>query len=171
MGYYKSLQRYYQNGCVLHPGKPPAWGEVNYKKYMQKQISDLGIKPGDVIAVEERWHSGTSTNTKGTVLSIDNNRIWILTQGKKIWKDRSNQKNVLIEYITKINKLEDAGPDFNICEADPDYKVKSIMYEEESRMGVFTKMLLYQQSVMKRQIFLKVCIRIDWQKVKLTNMW
>lgn len=123
MSYYESLQKYYQNGCVLHPGEHPVWGEVGYKKYMQKQISDMGIKPGDTIAVEEKWHYGKINQYKGTVLHIYDDRIWMLTQGKKVWKDRSNRKDIVIEYITKIDKLKSASPDFDIYEADPAYKV------------------------------------------------
>lgn len=160
MSYYESLQKYYQNGCVLHPGEPPAWGEVGYKKYMHKQISDMGIKPGDTIAVEEKWHYGATNQYEGIVLHIDDDRIWMLTKGKKVWKDRSNQKDVVVEYITKIEKIKDARPDFDIYEADPNYKVI-----EENDMEEF----LYSLDVKRTERFHKRISskfpQIDIQKV------
>lgn len=123
MNCYESLQKYYQNGCVLHPERPPMWGEVGYKKYIQKQISDMGIKPGDTVDVEEKWHHGVVNRYEGVVLHVYDDRIWILTKGKKVWKDRSNQKDVVVEYITRIEKIRDAKPDFDIYEIDQNYKV------------------------------------------------
>ena len=122
MNYYESLQQYYKNGCVLHPGQDPVWGEVGYEEFMKSQISDMKIKSGDVIRVEQKWNSGKTENYEGIVLQMYEDRFWLLTQGKKIWKDRSNVKDVIILYITKIEKIKDAAPDFDIQKADPNYK-------------------------------------------------
>ena len=160
MSYYESLQKYYQNGCVLHPGETPQWGEVGYKKYMQKQIFDMGIKSGDIIAVEEKWHNGAINQYEGIVLHINDDRIWMLIKGKKVWKDRSNQKDVVVEYITKIEKTKDARPDFDIYEADPNYKVI-----KENDMEEF----LYSLDVKRTESFQKRISskfpQIDIQKV------
>lgn len=119
MSYYESLQKYFENGCDLHPGIAPKWGEVGYKKYMQKKIKALEIKQGDRIRAVQKWHYGKIVELEGIVLHIYDDRIWLLTKGKAVWKNRTNQKDVVIEYLTEIEKLADADPDFDIIKADP----------------------------------------------------
>lgn len=122
MHYYESLQQYYENRCIMHPGTPPVWGEVGYKEFMKETIESLGIKPGDMISVEMKWHYGKIESYTGTVLRINDSCIHMLSQGNKVWKDMSNEKCIHIEYITRIEKLKDAKPDFDISKADPYYK-------------------------------------------------
>ena len=119
MNYYDSLKQYYKNGCVLHPGKPPVWGEVGYKQYMQDKIVDEGIKQGDVIRVTVKWPSGKSTTYTGIVLYIYDERIHMLSQGAKVWKDKKNLQDIVIKYVTEIEKVKDAEPEFDITKADP----------------------------------------------------
>lgn len=51
MNCYEKLRAYYQNGCVLHPGTPPEWGEVGYAEYVKEQIKAAGIEPGDLVKI------------------------------------------------------------------------------------------------------------------------
>ncbi len=136
MNYYESLRQYYQNGCVLHPGKPPVWGEVGYEEYMKKLISDMDINPGDTIKVEEKWSHGTIHKYEGIVLHIYDDRIYMLSQGKTVWKNKSNRKGIIIKYITSIEKIKNAKPDFDIYKADPDYK---FMQEHKNEDDEFWK--------------------------------
>ena len=120
--HYESLINYYKNGCVLHPGQIPAWGEVGYKEYIKKKIADMKIKSGDRIQVEQKNHDGTAINYEGILLHMYSDRFRILSKGRTVWKDRSNVKDVFFEYITSIEKIKDAGLDFDIYKADPNYK-------------------------------------------------
>jgi len=122
MKYYESLQNYFKNGCKLHPEKKPVWGEIGYEEYIKKQIAGMKIKSGDKIRVEQKWSSGTVESYEGTVLQISKHRFWILSKGKTVWKDKSNRKDIIIKYITKIEKIKEAGAEFDIYSADPDYK-------------------------------------------------
>lgn len=122
MSYYESLQNYYKNGRVLHLGKDSVWGEIGYEEYMKQKISDLGIKSGDVIKVEVKGNGRKVVNYEGIVLHMYKDRFHMLSKGKKIWKDKSNREDIIIRYITKIEKVKDAAKDFDIYEADPDYK-------------------------------------------------
>lgn len=120
--HYESLHQYYQNGCVLHPGTPPNWGEIGYESYMKEKIKEADIKPGDTISVEMKWHYGKVETYTGAVLHIYDTDIYMLSQGNKVWKDKNNEKRIIIRYITKIEKLKDAKQDFDIFKADPYYK-------------------------------------------------
>ena len=132
MNYYEALKQYFNNGCVLHPDKPPIWGEVHYEEYIRQKIKEMGIKPGDVIRVEEKYPGKMIKIHQGVILSISDIEIRLLTQGKRIWKDRSNQKYVIINYITSINKLKDGAPMFDILKVDPFYSIPDREKETES---------------------------------------
>lgn len=123
MSYYESLQEYFNNGCVLHPGTPPKWGEAGYAEYIRNKITKMGIKAGDVIRVEEKWHNGTCNRYEGIVLHIYKDRLYMLSHGNKVWKDHSNRKDVVFGDITEIEKIKEAKPDFDIYKTDPGYKI------------------------------------------------
>lgn len=119
MNCYEKLRAYYQNGCVLHPGTPPVWGEVGYAEYVKEQVKTAGIEPGATISVDVKNGNGNTASYSGTVLHIYDDRFHMLTQGNKVWKDRSNREQFLFEDVTKIEKLKDKKSAFDIYKADP----------------------------------------------------
>lgn len=67
MNYYDSLKNYYDNGCVLHPGTPPVWGEAGYKKCIPL-CQLLRLKEAGVVDDTKQGQVKLQINQKGSPL-------------------------------------------------------------------------------------------------------
>lgn len=101
--------------------------------------------------MEQKWHYGKIESFTGTVLHIQDDRIYLLSQGNKVWKDKSNQKDVVIMYTTRIEKLKDAKPNFDIFKADPYYApVNEIEHEKWWQKLDHDRAIKFQKRLLKK---------------------
>lgn len=137
--YYESLQAYFKNGCVLHPGMDPVIGEVGYKEHVLAQFKKLNIVSGDTILVHYVKPGVVATET-GILLGNNRDRVFLLTAGKKVWKNQKNEKQILIQNILSVEKIKDKDPSFLLSSADPfGYRAFEVLTPEERRIQMQEK--------------------------------
>lgn len=123
-GTIENILQFIENKGLIDSSRPPRIGEPFYEEWMQEVVNKLSLKIGDKIKITYQYDKQNELTLTGILINdMDWNADWIklLTEGKKLWKSRKNEKEIHLSNVVKIEKLEEAAPDFDIKTVNPYY--------------------------------------------------
>lgn len=116
------LSDFVQNKGLIDSNRPPKKNEPFYEDYMIAKIDRMALSVGDTV------EAVTDKETTTGILIDDtwhgDKRLYLLTNGKRMWKSRENVKEILIQDIISLRKLKDKPESFDIKSVNPRYHTK-----------------------------------------------
>lgn len=116
------LSDFVRNKGLIDSNRPPKKNEPFYEDYMIAKIDKMKLSVGDTIEVVTNEETVTGILIDDTWYG--DKRLYLLTNGKKVWKCRENVKEILIQDIMSLQKLKDKPEGFDIKSVNLRHRTK-----------------------------------------------